>query len=353
MAAATTGAAVGAGAGAVIGGPLGAVVGGFLGGSVGGMFGSSRNKRNRNVTRTFNQGFYNANQRHAQDPEGFGGTGPAGLRRDFNNSPLRNAMQFDDNMARSARGVGFLQPYQQVTPGVQGFLANQQNPNVAGVVTQAQQSGGLDREGLAKSLYASSFNPQQRALQQQQQIDDRQLLAQQSQAGLASSGAGIGQRQELGRQYADRLSGIAADAANNATAQSFQLDQNERIRNAELRQEQMLEQAGFDQNRQIQNASNLLNGNIAESEAYLAALGIDAETAMAARSEFLEYMGLRQEEYARLDEATKERLALMVDSYVRNTANMASVVNENDAELVKGTGFNVGGGASGGADFKK
>lgn len=162
----------------------------------------------------------------------------------------------------------------------------------ATAATVALPSGTGDR--LRDALFAAQFNPVRDALAYQGQVQDKALAGQLAQAGLADSGAGVGQRAMLADEMGRRTEAAARDISASATAMGLQADLTIASQNASMQQQVNLANAGFNMAAQQFNAQQLLQGNTAAAQGYLAALGLNASQANAFRDSFLKYLGFEQ-----------------------------------------------------------
>lgn len=167
-----------------------------------------------------------------------------------------------------------------------------------GVSDMFSQGG---REKLANEMYEAQYLPVERRLNLEQQQADRGLNAQLAQAGLASSGAGIGQRAQQGMEYTRERAAASKEAASQAAVQA---------------QTMRLEAAGLDVQAQTTSAANVLQGNIANADNYLKAIGLTQDGAAEARSSFLNLLNLQEQDLARMDATSLASLSAMMEAYL-------------------------------------
>ena len=179
-------------------------------------------------------------------------------------------------------------------------------------------------DALQQSLFEQSYAPVAREIQRQGSVADRQLAAQEAASGLATSGAGIGQILRQRETRAAQLQSAATDASNAAVAQRYALQYQEAQANAERQQQANLANAGLGLDAQKTNAANVLAGRSADADNYLKAIGLDQQGAAEARSSFLQLMGLQEADLARVDQASRQNLELMINTYLQNFAAAAN-----------------------------
>lgn len=227
-------------------------------------------------------------------------------------------------------------------------------PSITAPTAAAQQMnvapGGFDR--YENALYRSLYDPQQRSLNEQGAIADRQLMAQLAQSGLSSSGTGIGQVQQARLDRARDLQNRASDAAFQATTQRFGAEFAQQQFNAKQRQETALANAGFDLRAQEQNAANVLAGDIAKADNYVKTLGLNTDRASRLRQDFLQLMGITQEELKRVDARQMEVLGMFLNSWLQQGALLGNLGQQSSGTSKSGGAWSFsqygGGGAGGG-----
>lgn len=198
-------------------------------------------------------------------------------------------------------------------------------PGITAPTAQAAQMNVGDLDRYERALFESQYRPQAREIEQQGGIADRRLQAELAQAGLASSGSGIGQVQQ---QRADRMRDLqarAADAAQQATTQRFGAEFAQQQFNAQQQQQTALANAGFDLEAQKTNAANLLAGDTARADNYLKTMGLNVEAASAMRDDFLQLLGITQEEMKRLDASQMEKLGVVLNNWLQQGALLGNL----------------------------
>jgi hypothetical protein len=198
------------------------------------------------------------------------------------------------------------------------------------------------------ALFNSQYNPVAREINRQGDTQDRQLQAQLAQSGLASSGTGIGQIQQQGRERSAQLEGIASDAANRASVQRFGAEQAQAQFNAQQQQSANLANAGFNLQAQQQNADNILRGDVARSQNYLATIGLNAERAQQERASFLAMMGVAEQDLQRMDKFQQDTLGLLLNNWLQQAATIGSIGRESEGRGSGSTNSGGGGVAIGG-----
>lgn len=191
---------------------------------------------------------------------------------------------------------------------------------IYGPQAMAAQTSPIDYQGLQNSMFESQYRPVERELNRQGDLADRRLQDQLAAAGISSSGAGIGQRQTARREVAQQVQNAATDAANRASQQRFGLQYQEAQDNANRRQQTALANAGFDLQAQQANASQLLQGDIARSDAYLRTIGLNNDMANQARSQFLNLLGVQQQDLQRMDQFQIQTLGMILNNWLQEGA---------------------------------
>lgn len=224
-------------------------------------------------------------------------------------------------------------PYQfQNVPGINAATMQAAEANIA--------PGGFDN--YQQALYRSMVNPMQRTLTQQGAEDDRALQAELAQSGLASSGAGLGQLSQQRRQRSEQLRSASLEAADRATQQRFGAEYQQAQFNAQQQQAARLANAGFNMDAQKQNAANIIQGNIAQSENYLKTMGLNQQAAQAMREDFLQMVGLTQKELERLDASHKENLGILLNNWLQQGALLGNL-GQRGSQRNSSNGSNGGG----------
>jgi hypothetical protein len=207
-------------------------------------------------------------------------------------------------MAGSIANLGFGQTPQTYTQREVGAAPTVSARGISDIFTP----GG--RERLSNEMFEAQYLPVERRLNLEQQQADRALNAQLAQAGLASSGTGIGQRAQQGLEYTRERAAAAKEAAANAAAQAQQM---------------RLEASGIDVQAQTANAQNILQGNIANADNYLRAIGLSQNEAQLARQSFLDLLGLQEQDLQRMDQSAVNALTAMMEPYLAEWGIMAGV----------------------------
>jgi len=198
-------------------------------------------------------------------------------------------------------------------------------PMVAGPEVQAAESGFGQGQQLEDSIYRSIFDPQRQELTRQEGLADRRLSSMLGQAGLASSGTGVGQRMQQSEEFGRRMSQASSNAAQQAAASRYQLEYQQAEADAMREQEARMASAGFDQEAQITNAANILQGNTVDAANYLQAAGLNEQTASQARNDFLQLLGVQQQDLARMDQFALNQFAAMFDTYLQQWSVLAGI----------------------------
>lgn len=160
--------------------------------------------------------------------------------------------------------------------------------------------GGYAR--MEDAIFRSQFDPVARELTRQGSLNDRDLRAQLSGAGLASSAAGLGLQQRQQRERMAQLEGAATDAANRAVAQRYDL--------------------------QLRDAGQVLQGNMANAENYLRTIGLNQESANQARAQLLGLLGIQQQDLARMDQQKMQAFTAILDTYLRQLGTIGQLGRE-------------------------
>lgn len=221
---------------------------------------------------------------------------------------------FTPRVEAQARGLGFGRAPEKVQAPAP-ITTNTVAAPTAQAARVAMPAGS--RQGMERSIFASSFNPQAREFDRQAALQRRQLQGNVAGAGLGGSAAGIGLMQQQARDQSEQRAGLAADAGNRAAAASYQFEQQATLADAERQQATNLANAGFDAQAQQINAANALQGNLATAENYLKTVGLNMQQAQQARDSFLNMLGLRNEDMARVSDEQRRNLGLVFDSWLK------------------------------------
>jgi hypothetical protein len=198
-------------------------------------------------------------------------------------------------MEGSIANLGFGQTPQTYTQREVGAAPEVTARGVADIFTP----GG--RQRLSNEMFEAQYLPVERRLNLEQQQADKALNAQLAQAGLASSGAGIGQRAQQGLEYTRERAAAAKEAAANAAAQSQQM---------------RLEASGIDVTAQTAAADNVLKGNMANATNYLEAIKLSTDEAAKARQQFLDLLGLQEDDLKRMDQAQLSAITTLLEPFL-------------------------------------
>jgi hypothetical protein len=229
--------------------------------------------------------------------------------------------------------LGFGQtPIPFATPIIDTSGVTVENPPLVTAPTATAAQGGFtDFQKLQDALYRSEFDPIQRELTRQADLEDSRLNAQLAQAGLADSGTGLAQRGRQREEYNRQIAQAASDAAQRATAQRYGMEYTQSMENAKLRQQTSLANAGFNMDAQLNNARNLLTANltraqlgheaaIAQAEMQLRTMGLNLQQEQIARQQFLQLLNLQETDLARMDAFELDNLSLFYNTYLRQLA---------------------------------
>ena len=232
------------------------------------------------------------------------------------------------------------QPQQIQGPQVDAASAAAARANGA----QGNIFGAEGPERYEQSIFESLFRPVQRELGREGEIANRQLQAHLAGAGLASSGTGIGQQQQLARDYSQRTQDAATDASARAATARYQTQAEQEMLNAQLRQQTglgdadrqqqvnlsnaeqqqqaRLATANFSFEAQRQNAANVLSGDTARADSYLKTIGLNEETATRARSDFLNILQIAERDLARMEVGQRQTLDTMMNWWLQATGTL-------------------------------
>lgn len=198
-----------------------------------------------------------------------------------------------------------------------------------------------------QSVYRSLNDPVQRQLAQQGALADRQQQAELAQAGLASSGAGLGQLQTARRQRSEQSMAAAQQAAQQASTSRFDREYGQEMFNAQQRQQASLANAGFSLDAQKQNAANLLLGDSTRADNYLKTMGLNVDAANALRGDFLKTMGLAEQDLQRMDQSARDNLGLWLNQWLQTGALLGNLGQKSKANS-SSSGFGISGYGSAG-----
>lgn len=243
---------------------------------------------------------------------------------------------FTPRVEAQARGLGIGRAPETIQGPAAVSTTNIQAPTV-GPAARVEIPGG-SREAYQNSLFNAQFNPIARQFDRNAAMQRRELAGNVAGAGLQGSGAGIGLIQQQAQQQSEDRAGLASDAANRATAASFGFEQQAALSNAERAQQSNLAQAGFDMQAQAQNAANVLQGNLANASNYLATIGMNVQQAQQARDSFMNLLGLRMEDTARLGNEQRANLDMLFNQWLQTFGAARSAANTTG----KQSGFNWG-----------
>jgi len=225
-------------------------------------------------------------------------------------------------------------------------------PTVTGVNASLSPTNYND---LQSSLFQANYQPAAAEINRQGAIQDRSLTSMLANSGLASSGAGIGQVQRQQQERSQQLGTLGTTAASQAAVQRYGLQSSEMQANAARQQEANLASAGFSQQAQVANAANVLAGNTTNAKNYLDTIGLNEQTAKAARDSFLSYLNIGEQDLARMDATNHQNLSTALDTWLKQYAMLGDIGRMGlGATESKGQGGGVdasyggGGGTSGG-----
>lgn len=214
-------------------------------------------------------------------------------------------------------------------------------PNIQAASVQVP---GGDYDKYQQAVYRSLYDPQRREIERLGADQDRGLQALLGQAGMASSGSGIGQLANQQRERGERLLTASSEAASRAMAERYGKQFETAINNAKFQQESALEQARLDQNAQISNADSILRTGQAQQSAYLSAIGLNPQIASQARGDFLSLLGLGEQDLARQDQFSQNAMSQMMDAFLKHLGLTIQAGSSRNAQS-KATSSSSGGGA--------
>lgn len=180
-------------------------------------------------------------------------------------------------------------------------------------------------DAYQNALYKGAYEPTARSVNQQGQLAQRQLEAELAGAGLASSGAGVGQLAQQQRQRNEQLMASSQQAAYQATQQRYGAEFAQQQFNAGQEQARKLANAGFDLDTQKTNAANVLAGDAAKADNYLKTMGLNQQAAQAMRQDFLNMVGITQKELERLDQSQMDKLGLVLNNWLQQGALLGNL----------------------------
>lgn len=275
----------------------------------------------------------------------------AGVARAPDAPPTNTGMGLFNRTGLTNLGIGekptTYTPPPSVLTGVNPINA----PTVTGVNASLSPT---NYEDLQRSLFQANYDPAAAEINRQGAISDRSLNATLANAGLASSGAGLGQIQRQQQERGQQLGTLATTAASNAAVQRYGLQSSEQQANAGRAQEANLKSAGWSQDAQVQNAQNVLSGNKENAANYLTTLGLDQKSTTEARDAFLREQGIMEADLARLDQSAYNNIALAFNEYLKQYGILAELATEKKKGSSKGreghggiaVGYSGGGGAT-------
>jgi hypothetical protein len=141
-----------------------------------------------------------------------------------------------------------------------------------------------------RARIAATFAPQYAELERQQALAVQATNSDLANRGLAESGVAVGAVGQV-NEAAMRQRGVLAGQQ---AGVELAAEQEVRLANAANVQQARLAQAQINAQVESENARNILQGNLANAEGYLRALGINAEQASAFRGQLLGYMTEQQ-----------------------------------------------------------
>lgn len=203
-------------------------------------------------------------------------------------------------------------------------------PPTINVPTAQAATGSLsdgDWNAYRSGLYEQQYRPVADETARLGAQQDRVLQSQLAGAGLASSGAGIGQVQRQQQNREAQLQNLSGQAATNAAVQTTGLQAQEL--QANLAREQQVNLA---------NAANVLAGNTANAANYLSTMGLNEQTAQQARASFLQYLGIQETDLARLDQQALQSISGALDAWLKQYAILAGAGNVSTSEGKSGGG---------------
>lgn len=195
--------------------------------------------------------------------------------------------------------------------------------------------GSLD--AYENAAFQSQFNPVNRDLTRQAETADKSLKSTLANSGLSTSAAGIGLQRQQGREFEERRTAAASDAANRAAVQRGDVEFQASMQNAQLKQQANIQRAGFDLQAQTTNAANVLAGNSENAKNYLSTLGLNVEQAKQGRDSFLQLMGLRAADLERMDTQNRQNIETMMNTWLQQLGAVTDV-----GRFAVGAGASVG-----------
>lgn len=227
-------------------------------------------------------------------------------------------------------------------------------PTITAPTVEAAQGGFDDFDAMQRAMYESAYMPVERELSRQQGLADTKLNAMLAQAGISSSGTGINARERQATEYAVRKASAATDAANQAAVTRYGLQYQQSMENAKLRQEASLANAGYSMAAQVSNAQNILTLNLqnaqlmnsrdlAQAQLYLETMGLNVQQAYQAKQSVLAYLGLQEQDLARMDALKLENLSQFYNFYLKQLAILGQTGQVSfDKGDAGGSGFDFG-----------
>lgn len=267
---------------------------------------------------------------------------------------------FTDQTNQQATDLGFGQrPETLQGPGPIGVervnAPTLANAPMSQAATVQMPGGSLD--AFERSAFRSQFAPVAREFDRTAVEQRGQLQGQVAGAGLMSSGAGIGLIQKQAREQSEQRGAMAADAADRAATMrggfeqqaalvNQQAAQQTALANAEREQQTNLARAGFDAETQRFNAANVLQGNLANAQNYLATLGMNVEQGQQARDSYLALMGVRGADLERMDAGQRANVEMELNAYLQflgQAINAGKVSKSDGSSKGVGVGLTAGG----------
>lgn len=185
-------------------------------------------------------------------------------------------------------------------------------------VQVAFPQGGYQQ--LADAQYQGQFLPVQRELERREALQGQNLQAQLAQTGLADSGTGIGQQQQLTREYSEQLGAASSAIAGQAQARALEAQLAVATQQANIDIQANLANAQLDYGAQQANARNILERGAMEAQAYTAALGLDAQVAEQLRGNFIQFIDSQTKAALGQSEVARAALADIFNAILQQDA---------------------------------
>lgn len=221
-----------------------------------------------------------------------------------------------DNLFPATSPTQFFDQGQRIVNGLPQ-VPTIRTPTIAPVQI-AFPEGGFDQ--LRESLFNSQFDPVRREIERREASERLALSGQLAQTGLAESGVGVGQQQQLSREVGEQIGSAASAISESATARALEAQLTVATQQANIDIQRNLAGAQLDLTAQTANARNILERGSLEGNILLGALGLDAAQAENIRGSFLSFLDIKTRAALQQSEIARQSLADIFNALLQKAA---------------------------------